>query len=108
MEQHADETQDRVRQRAYELWEQHGRHEGHEAEFWHQAERELKGEASSSDTSRGVTAQCRLREERFRIGWPRQGVMTESAQRFMLGELVRNIPLRHRCDWSARHAFSGS
>jgi len=56
MEHHADATQDRVRQRAYELWEQHGRSEGHEAEFWHQAERELKAEASSSDTSRGVTA----------------------------------------------------
>jgi Protein of unknown function (DUF2934) len=56
MEQHTDETQDQVRQRAYDLWEQHGRLEGHEAEFWHQAERELKGEASSSDTSRGVTA----------------------------------------------------
>jgi hypothetical protein len=56
MDQHADETQDRVRQRAYELWEQHGSREGHEAEFWHQAERELKGEASSSDTNRGITA----------------------------------------------------
>ena len=49
-------TEGQVRQRAYELWEQHGRSEGHEAEFWRQAERELKGEASSSDTSRGVTA----------------------------------------------------
>jgi hypothetical protein len=56
MEHHTDETQGRIRQRAYELWEQHGRLEGHEAEFWHQAERELKGEASSSDTSRGVSA----------------------------------------------------
>jgi len=56
MEHHANETQDRVRQHAYKLWEQHGRSEGHEAEFWHQAERELKGEASSSDTSKGVTA----------------------------------------------------
>jgi hypothetical protein len=55
MEQHANETQDRVRQRAYELWEHHGRSDGHEAEFWHQAERELKGEASS-DTSKGVSA----------------------------------------------------
>jgi len=56
MEHHVDETQDRVRQRAYELWEQHGRPKGHEAEFWHQAERELMGEASSSGTSKGVTA----------------------------------------------------
>jgi hypothetical protein len=56
MEQHPNETQDRVRQRAYQLWEQHGRSEGHEAEFWHQAERELKGEASNNDTSKGVSA----------------------------------------------------
>jgi hypothetical protein len=56
MEQHASDVQDRIRQRAYELWEQHGSQEGHEAEFWHQAERELNGEASGSDTSRGVSA----------------------------------------------------
>jgi hypothetical protein len=49
-------AENQVRQRAYELWEQHGRSEGHEAEFWHQAERELKGEASTSDTSKGLTA----------------------------------------------------
>jgi hypothetical protein len=56
MEPSTRDTQDRIRRRAYELWEQHGRSEGHEAEFWHQAERELKGEASSSDTSKGVSA----------------------------------------------------
>jgi hypothetical protein len=56
MAEHSNETQDRVRQRPYELWAQHGSREGYEAEFWHQAERELKGEASSGDTSRGVTA----------------------------------------------------
>lgn len=56
MEPSTRDTQDRIRRRAYELWEQHGRSEGHEAEFWHQAERELKGEASSSDTSRGISA----------------------------------------------------
>ena len=50
-----NDTEDRVRQRAYELWEQHGRSEGHEAEFWLQAERELNGEASGTDVSRGVT-----------------------------------------------------
>jgi len=56
MEHYNDETQARVRQRAYELWEQHGRSKGHEAEFWLQAERELKGEQSISDISKGVTA----------------------------------------------------
>ena len=56
MDLHTNHTQDLIRERAYMLWEQHGRSEGHEAEFWHQAERELKGEASSTDTSRGVSA----------------------------------------------------
>ncbi|MBM6584089.1 DUF2934 domain-containing protein [Microvirga sp. BT689] len=56
MKPNTNGTEGQVRQRAYELWEQHGRSVGHEAEFWRQAERELKGEASSSDTSRGVTA----------------------------------------------------
>jgi hypothetical protein len=49
-------TENQIRQRAYELWERHGRSEGHEAEFWLQAERELKGEQSISDISKGVTA----------------------------------------------------
>jgi hypothetical protein len=31
--------------------------------------------------------------------------MTESAQSFMSGGLVRSIPLRHRCDWSASRIF---
>jgi hypothetical protein len=56
MEPSNNDTEAQVRRRAFELWEQHGSCEGHEAEFWHQAERELKGEASSSDTSRGVSA----------------------------------------------------
>jgi hypothetical protein len=34
-------TEEQIRQRAHELWEQGGRPEGREAEFWHQAEREL-------------------------------------------------------------------
>jgi hypothetical protein len=56
MDRHADDTQDLIRERAYRLWEQHGRSEGHEAEFWHQAERELGVEGSASDMSRGVSA----------------------------------------------------
>ena len=34
-------TEEQIRQHAHELWEQAGRPEGREAEFWHQAEREL-------------------------------------------------------------------
>jgi hypothetical protein len=31
--------------------------------------------------------------------------MTGSAQGFMLGGLIRSIPLRHRCDQSASRIF---
>ena len=46
-----NDTEDQVRQRAFELWEQRGRPEGYEAEFWLQAERELTGEGNSRDIS---------------------------------------------------------
>jgi hypothetical protein len=35
----------RIRARAHELWEQHGRPQGRDEEFWLQAERELVGSA---------------------------------------------------------------
>jgi hypothetical protein len=40
---HATSTpsHDEIQRRALELWEQRGRPEGHDAEFWTQAEREL-------------------------------------------------------------------
>jgi hypothetical protein len=44
-------TEDQVRQRAFELWEKRGHPEGHEAEFWLQAERELRGEGNSGGIS---------------------------------------------------------
>jgi len=34
--------EDEIRRRAYELWEQHGRVEGHENEHWLLAEREVR------------------------------------------------------------------
>ncbi|MGC2777141.1 MAG: DUF2934 domain-containing protein [Bradyrhizobium sp.] len=34
--------QERIRQRAHALWEQSGRPDGHEDEFWHRAEREIR------------------------------------------------------------------
>lgn len=37
-------VEDEVRRRAYELWEQYGRPEGGEEEFWLKAEREIKQE----------------------------------------------------------------
>ena len=35
-------TEEQVRIRAHELWEQAGKPQGQENEFWHQAERELR------------------------------------------------------------------
>jgi len=34
-------TDDQIRQRAHELWEQNHRPDGRDEEFWHQAVREL-------------------------------------------------------------------
>ena len=45
-----------VRQRAFELWEQRGNPEGYEAEFWLQAERELKGDEKNSVDSANAPA----------------------------------------------------
>lgn len=45
-------TTEQIAQRAHELWEQRGRPEGHDAEFWTQAEREL----SLGDNRRATTA----------------------------------------------------
>jgi hypothetical protein len=35
-------TDEQIRLRAYRLWEEAGRPEGREEEFWHQAERDLQ------------------------------------------------------------------
>jgi hypothetical protein len=38
-------TKEQVTRRAYQLWEQAGKPEGRDEEFYHQAERELAGKA---------------------------------------------------------------
>ena len=38
--------EDRIRQRAYELWKQSGKTDGSEMDFWLQAEREMASETS--------------------------------------------------------------
>jgi len=43
--------EDEVRRRAYELWEQYGRPEGGEEEFWLKAEREIKQEKGLDRTT---------------------------------------------------------
>jgi len=41
-------TEQQIQQRAYELYEQRGRTDGHDLEDWLQAEREIKGTQTNS------------------------------------------------------------
>lgn len=43
----AESTEDEIGKRAYELWEENGRPEGRQDEFWHQAEQELRNKGRS-------------------------------------------------------------
>lgn len=36
-------SEEEVRKHAHQLWEEHGKPEGRDEEFWHTADRELKG-----------------------------------------------------------------
>jgi DUF2934 family protein len=42
------ELEDRIRQRAYDLWLQSGQLEGSEMDFWLQAEHEIKGDEAEA------------------------------------------------------------
>ena len=44
-------TEEQIKVRAHELWEQAGKPEGREDEFWHQAEKELAQGATSDEKS---------------------------------------------------------
>jgi hypothetical protein len=46
-------TEEQIRIRAHELWEQAGKPEGWENEFWRQAERELQGTDDRGDPAKG-------------------------------------------------------
>jgi hypothetical protein len=41
--------EDQVRQRAYQLWEQEGRPEGRQDEFWYRARQEIQGAEDGSE-----------------------------------------------------------
>jgi hypothetical protein len=41
-------TDKEIQNRAYEIWERNGRPEGREADFWREAEQELRKEHNSS------------------------------------------------------------
>jgi Protein of unknown function (DUF2934) len=40
--------EDRIRERAYELWEQDGRHSGRSDDYWRQARSEVEAEEAGS------------------------------------------------------------
>ena len=42
------QDEERVRQRAYEIWENNNKPDGRDEEFYHQAEQELRDEDKSS------------------------------------------------------------
>ena len=42
-------TEDQIRQRAQEIWERNHRPDGRDEEFWYQAERELRQDASQGN-----------------------------------------------------------
>jgi Protein of unknown function (DUF2934) len=44
-------VEEEIRIRAHQLWEQAGRPEGREDEFWHQAEKELSQGVTSDEKS---------------------------------------------------------
>jgi Protein of unknown function (DUF2934) len=43
-------NREKIRERAYQLWEQTGKPEGQEERFWHEAERQLKEEQIKHET----------------------------------------------------------
>jgi len=51
MDQSDGDREERIRRRAYEIWEENGRAEGREGEHWQQARQEIEG------AEEGVTAQ---------------------------------------------------
>ena len=50
----AQPTEEQIRKRAFELWEQAGKPEGREDEFWNQAQRELQGAEGHGDLNKGA------------------------------------------------------
>ncbi|KQT24837.1 hypothetical protein ASG57_22655 [Bradyrhizobium sp. Leaf396] len=44
----SEPTEQEIRERAHQLWEQAGKPEGREEEFWHAAEQDLRNEDKSN------------------------------------------------------------
>lgn len=48
--------QERIRQRAHEIWESEGRPEGRDANHWAQAEQELRDQSGGEQSDEGLQA----------------------------------------------------
>jgi hypothetical protein len=48
----AKPTEEQIRQRAHEIWEQNHRPDGRDDEFWHQAEKELNEGTAPDEKSK--------------------------------------------------------
>ncbi len=46
-----DDKEERIRRRAYEIWERDGRPDGEHERHWHQAEKELEGEGGAGESA---------------------------------------------------------
>lgn len=51
-----EQTNEKIRNRAYELWQAHGCEPGRDMDFWLQAEREILGTAAGAGTGKPTAA----------------------------------------------------
>ncbi len=49
------ELENKIRERAYELWMRHGSQPGQAEEYWYQAEREILGESSEGSSTQPLS-----------------------------------------------------
>jgi hypothetical protein len=50
MAQHIEPREEQILNRAYKIWEDNGKPEGREEEFWQRAQEELRREAREADS----------------------------------------------------------
>ena len=72
---------ERIRRRAYEIWEEEGRPKGRQLEHWHRAERELAGEDATSEESEEDIEAAHDYERRLNERGGRAGPAAEKATR---------------------------
>lgn len=64
----ADDRDERIRQRAYEIWQKEGAPEGRQAEHWQQAEREIDGETEPKRGKKAAAKPAKSEAEKPKKG----------------------------------------